>query len=233
MLFIIPAYNEASNIPLVVRDICSYIRDADIVVVNDGSTDDTERAALDAGVTVLSMPFNVGIGGAVQTGFRYAFENGYDFAVQFDGDGQHLASEAEAIIDPVLREEADVAIGSRFLENKGYKIPLVRKMGIRYFCVLNSFIIGQKVTDNTSGFRAFNRRTIAFLAEHYPQDYPEPEAVVILKKHSFQLIEVPVQMRERQHGASSIGFIRAVYYMIKVTLAIVIDLLKKKEKVVL
>lgn len=233
MLFIVPAYNEASNIPSVVRDIRSHVKEADIVVVNDGSTDDTEKAAVEAGVTVLSIPFNVGIGGAVQTGFRYASENGYDLAVQCDGDGQHMASEAQAIIGPVLRKEADVTIGSRFLENMGYKIPLARKMGIRYFSVLNSLIIGQKVTDNTSGFRAFNRRTLAFLAEHYPQDYPEPEAVVILKKHGFRLLEVPVRMQERQHGSSSIGVIRAVYYMIKVTLAILIDLLKKKEEVVL
>lgn len=233
ILFIIPAYNEASNIPLVVRDIRSRLPEVDILVVNDGSTDRTEQAAIENGVHVLTMPFNVGIGGAVQTGFRYAFENGYDFAVQFDGDGQHMACEADKIIQPVLNKNADVVIGSRFLHSESYKIPLPRKIGIRYFSILNSMIIGQKVTDNTSGFRAYNRRAICFLAEHYPQDYPEPEAVVILKKHGFQIMEVPVQMQERLHGSSSIGLVRAIYYMIKVTLAILIDLLKKKEKVVI
>lgn len=231
-LIVIPAYNEASNIPIVVRDLRSNLSGVDIVIVNDGSTDDTEKEAINAGVNVLTLPFNVGIGSAVQTGFRYAVEKGYDIAVQFDGDGQHMASEAQSIIQPVAENKVDVAIGSRFLRAESYKIPLVRKIGIRYFSILNSLIVKQKVTDNTSGFRAYNQRTICFLAEHYPQDYPEPEAIVILRKHGFKLMEVPVQMQKRQHGSSSIGMIRSIYYMIKVTLAILIDLLKKKEEVV-
>jgi len=232
-LIIIPAYNEASNIPIVVQDIRSNCPDADIVVVNDGSTDETEEQAIKAEVDVLTLPFNVGIGSAVQTGFRYAVENDYDIAVQFDGDGQHMASEVRNIIQPVAENKVDVAIGSRFLQVESYKIPLARKIGIRYFAILNSLIVRQKVTDNTSGFRAYNRRAIGFLAEHYPQDYPEPEAIVILKKHGFNIMETSVQMQERQHGSSSIGMIRSAYYMIKVTLAIFIDLLKKKEEVVI
>ena len=232
-LIIIPAYNEASNIPIVVQDLCSNCPDADIVVVNDGSTDETEEQAIKAEVDVLTLPFNVGIGSAVQTGFRYAVENDYDIAVQFDGDGQHMASEVRNIIQPVAENKVDVAIGSRFLQVESYKIPLARKIGIRYFAILNSLIVRQKVTDNTSGFRAYNRRAIGFLAEHYPQDYPEPEAIVILKKHGFNIMETSVQMQERQHGSSSIGMIRSAYYMIKVTLAIFIDLLKKKEEVVI
>ena len=232
-LIIIPAYNEASNIPIVVQDLCSNCPDADIVVVNDGSTDETEEQAIKADVDVLTLPFNVGIGSAVQTGFRYAVENDYDIAVQFDGDGQHMASEVRNIIQPVAENKVDVAIGSRFLQVESYKIPLARKIGIRYFAILNSLIVRQKVTDNTSGFRAYNRRAIGFLAEHYPQDYPEPEAIVILKKHGFNIMETSVQMQERQHGSSSIGMIRSAYYMIKVTLAILIDLLKNKEEVVI
>ncbi len=231
ILTIVPAFNEALNIQSVIREIQSCQIKADVVVVNDGSTDQTAKAARDAGAVVLSLPFNLGIGGAVQTGFRYAQENGYDVAVQIDGDGQHIAAEMASLLPVLSTGDVDVVIGSRFLNNSHYKIPLARMIGIRCFSMLNSRILKQKITDNTSGFRAYNRKAICFLARNYPLDYPEPEAVVILKKHGFRLREVSVQMRERKHGASSIGALRAIYYMLKVNLAILIDLLKEKEKV--
>ncbi|NQT24467.1 glycosyltransferase family 2 protein [candidate division KSB1 bacterium] len=230
-LIIIPALNEEANITTVIEDIRIHAPDVDLVVVDDGSTDLTVERASEAGAIVLSLPFNLGIGGAVQTGFQYAYQQGYDTAIQIDADGQHAAAEIPKILEPLHECDCDVVIGSRFLETSGYKVPFTRMMGIRVFSFLNSLILRQKVTDNTSGFRAYNRKTIRFLAEFYPWDYPEPEAVVLLSRHGFRIREVPVQMRERQHGESSINAFRAIYYMIKVVLAILIDLLKERERI--
>jgi glycosyltransferase involved in cell wall biosynthesis len=230
-LIIIPAFNEEANINRVIEDIRTHASDADIVVVDDGSADQTAAKAVETGVKVLSLPFNLGIGGAVQTGFQYACQQGYDAAMQVDADGQHAAAEIPKILKPLQFCECDVVIGSRFIETSGYKVPFTRMMGIRVFSFLNSLILRQKVTDNTSGFRAYNRKAIRFLSRYYPWDYPEPEAVVLLSRHGFRIREVPVQMRERQHGESSINAFRAVYYMIKVVLAILIDLLKERERI--
>jgi glycosyltransferase involved in cell wall biosynthesis len=226
-LIIIPAYNEEESLPGVIRDLRENIRFADILVVNDGSRDATARTAQEMDVAVLSLPFNLGIGGAMQAGYLYAREGGYDVAVQFDGDGQHLAKEIEKLLRPVQEGRADLVVGSRFLNQGKYNATAFRKIGIWIFSSVLSRILGMPVTDSTSGFRAANRRVIEFFSRTYPDDYPEVEALVLLHKKKLRISEVPVSMRERTRGRSSITPIRSVYYMIKVLLAIFIDLLKK------
>jgi len=224
---IIPAYNEAENIGRVMREIKEDQPDIKIVVINDASTDSTEAIVRESGETVLTLSHNLGIGGAVQTGLKYAGENGYDIAVQVDGDGQHIPAEIGKLIDPIIADEADVVIGSRFLGVGDFKSSLSRKLGIRIIAFVNSLLIGAKTTDNTSGFRAYNKKAIAFLSEHYPQDYPEPVAVVELFRNRFRVREVPARMREREAGASSIGAMNSIYYMLKVIMANLIAFSRK------
>ena len=231
ILIIVPALNEEKNIGSVIKEISECGLPVDTVVVNDGSTDNTEHVARANGAVVLSLPYNLGIGGAVQTGFKYAVEYGYDIAIQIDADGQHIASELQLLVKPVEEEKADVVIGSRFLVQNGYKSSFSRKLGITIFSIINSILIRKKITDNTSGFRAYNKKAIKFLSINYPSDYPEPEAVISLTKNNFNIMEVPVKMRQRQFGDSSINAIKSIYYMIKVVLAIVIGVFKKRERV--
>jgi len=194
-----------------------------VVVVDDGSSDGTGVAAAAAGATVVRLPFNLGIGAAVQTGFRWALERDYDLAVRLDGDGQHDPAELPKLLAPIERGEADVVTGSRFREEEdGYRPPLGRRVGITWFARLVSLLSGQRVTDTTSGFQALNRPGIELFARDYPSDYPEVEATVLLLKHRLRLAEVHVRMREREHGSSSITFVRSVYYAVKVTLALFI-----------
>lgn len=220
LLFIVPAYNEQASLPAVVRDLRAHHPTADIVVVNDGSSDATAGVARALGVRLVDLPYNLGIGGAVQTGLLLAARECYDVAVQFDGDGQHRADQIAVLLDALRQPECDVAIGSRFLGPAAYQPPLLRRLGIAIFRIVNSLLLGQQITDNTSGFRAYNRRAIAFLAREYPHDYPEPESIVTLCRHDFHVREVPVVMRQRQGGNSSITFFRSIYYMCKVLLAI-------------
>lgn len=220
VLVLIPAYNEAVSLPAVVSDLRAHYPAADVVVIDDGSTDQTAAVARGLGVQLLALPYNLGIGGAVQTGLRLAARQGYDCAVQFDGDGQHRADQLPALLAPLLARQADAAIGSRFLRPGGYQAPPGRRVGIAIFRRVNTLIVGQTITDNTSGFRAYGRAALAYLAEAYPHDYPEPESVVTLCRQGFRVVEVPVLMRERQGGRSSITLVRSIYYMIKVLLAI-------------
>lgn len=227
LLVIIPAFNEAESISGVIGDLKANLSIADILVVDDGSVDATARIASELGVNVLKLPFNLGIGGAMQAGYLYAQRRGYDIAVQFDGDGQHLAHEVKKLLQPVVAGNADIAIGSRFMGQGAYKPSFSRKAGIKVFSTILSCILGTRVTDTTSGFRAANRRVIEFYSRAYPDDYPEVEALVLLHKAGMRIAEVPVQMRERTSGQSSITAVRSVYYMVKVLLAVFIDLLKK------
>jgi hypothetical protein len=227
ILIIVPAYNEEASLPGVIRDLREHIPSADVLVVNDGSRDATVLVARELGVMALDLPFNLGIGGAMQTGYLYAERNGYDIAVQFDGDGQHLASEIQKLLEPLEANRADLVVGSRFMNIGGYKAPVFRKMGIRIFSLVLSGIMGTTVTDSTSGFRAVNRRVIEFFAHTYPDDYPEVEALVLLHKMGLRMTEVPAAMQERTGGRSSITPIRSIYYMTKVLMAIFIDLMKK------
>jgi hypothetical protein len=229
ILVIVPAYNEEKNILRVIQDLAGIDLAPDILVVNDGSADGTSRAAKSTGmVQVVDLPKNLGIGGAVQTGFKYADRNGYEIAIQFDGDGQHIAAEIPKLLAALGARSANMVIGSRFLRrHEGFRSTFVRRFGIRAFMVLNSLLIGQKITDNTSGFRAYDRKAIEFLARYYPVDYPEPEAVILLGKNGFGIVEEDARMRERLEGGSSISGVKSVYYMIKVMLAIFMTALRK------
>jgi hypothetical protein len=225
---VVPAFDEEAAIGAVVAEIHAFDPAIDVVVVDDGSTDATATAAAAAGAAVVRLPFNLGIGAAVQTGFRYALEGDYDVAVRLDGDGQHDAGELGKLLEPLERGDADVVTGSRFRESDdAYRPPLARRLGITWFARLVSLLSGQRVTDTTSGFQALNRRGIALFARDYPSDYPEVEATVLLLKHKLRLVEVPVQMREREHGSSSITFLRSVYYAIKVTLALFVAMARR------
>ena len=227
ILIIVPAYNEEASIPGVIRDLKQHVPSADVLVVNDGSRDGTSRIARETGTMVLDLPFNLGIGGAMQAGYLHAERNDYDVVVQFDGDGQHLASEIGKLLVPISSGTADLVIGSRFLVPGAYRAPFFRKLGISIFSFVLSRILGMLVTDSTSGFRAANRRVVEFFARTYPDDYPEVESLVLLHKMNLRMQEVPAAMQERTGGKSSITAIRSVYYMTKVLMAIFIDLMKK------
>ncbi len=224
---IVPALNEEEAVGRVIDEIRAFDPGFDIVVVDDGSTDRTAGVAADRGAHVLRLPFNLGIGGAMQTGFRFAFEHGYDVAVQIDGDGQHDPSQLPKILEPLLSGEADLCVGSRFTGDGAYRSSFARRVGIKIFAGIVSAVVRQKLTDTTSGFRAVNRRGITLFAADYPHDYPEVEATVMLVKHKLRLKEVPVAMRERSGGASSITPVRSVYYMTKVLLAIFVGLFRR------
>jgi glycosyltransferase involved in cell wall biosynthesis len=224
---IVPAYNEEANIVRVIAELRAFDPGLEIVVVSDGSVDQTADNAEAAGVRVLRLPYNLGIGGAVQTGFKYAWEQGYDLAVRLDGDGQHVPGELPKVIHPVAAGEADIAVGSRFVAGDGYRSSASRRLGIRLLATVVSAIARQRVTDTTSGFQALNRRALELFAADYPHDYPEVEGMVMTIKHQLRLVEVSVQMRERVHGRSSITALRSVYYMAKVLTALFIGLFRR------
>jgi hypothetical protein len=227
-LAIVPALNEEHTMPGVIAELRSFDPGLDIVVVDDGSTDRTAEVAASLGAHVLRLPFNLGIGGAVQTGFRFAHERDYDVVVRVDGDGQHDPSQLGRILAPVLAGEADIAVGSRFAADAGgYRSSRSRRVGIRILAAVVSRVVGQRVTDTTSGFQALNRQGIALFAHDYPHDYPEVEATVMVFRHRLRLVEVPVSMRERGGGSSSITALRSIYYMVKVLLAIFVGLFRR------
>lgn len=229
ILAIVPAHDEAGNIEGVVREILAQPFAVVPLVVDDGSSDDTAARARAAGARVVQLPFNLGIGGAVQAGYRYAAAHGFDVAVQVDGDGQHDPSYLRALIEPIAQGRADLVIGSRFLTNEGYRSSFVRRIGIAFFCFLIRALTGFPVTDPTSGFRACGRRLIGIFAEYYPGDFPEPEAFVVARRLGAAVEEAPVAMRSRRAGRSSIGKLKSPYYMVKVTVAILLHMLKSKE----
>ena len=222
-IVIIPAYNEISNIRTTVQDILDHAPGFDYVIINDCSQDGTMRFCTEQGMNIINLPVNLGIGGAVQTGYLYAWRNGYDVAVQFDGDGQHDASYLGEMADFLQAQQADMVIGSRYIKKEGFQSSGVRQFGIRYFSVLIKLLTGKRVTDPTSGMRMVNRDVMKIYSEDYPVDYPEPESVVTILRMGKRVSEIPVIMRERQGGVSSISPRKAVYYMIKVTLAILME----------
>jgi len=228
LVAVVPAWNEAGAIGAVVDEITAVDASIEVVVVDDASTDETAEIAQAHGATVLRLPFNVGIGGAVQTGFRYALEHGYERAVRLDGDGQHDASELPKILGPIEAGEADLVIGSRFVDPGGsYRPPFARRMGIRVFARLVSLLGGQRVTDTTSGFVALDRLGIELFASAYPHDYPEVESTLVALRSGLRLAQVQVDMRERAAGSSSITFIRSLYYIVKVSLALFVASLRR------
>jgi glycosyltransferase involved in cell wall biosynthesis len=226
---IVPAFNEEHTIARVIGELRAFDPGLDVVVVDDGSVDGTARAATALGAEVLRLPFNLGIGGAVQTGFRFAFERDYDVVVRVDGDGQHDPAQLGRVLGPLLHGDADIVVGSRFAGDSasGYRSSRSRRIGIRLLAGIVSRIVGQRLTDTTSGFQAVNRRGIALFARDYPHDYPEVEAIVMVHRHRLRLLEVPVEMRERGGGRSSITALRSVYYMVKVVLAIFVGLFRR------
>ncbi len=229
-LAVVPAYNEAATVGRVVRAVRDDAPSFDVLVVDDGSTDATRATAEHAGARVLRLPFNLGIGGAVQAGFTYALEHGYDFMVQVDGDGQHDPGEIAKLQRTMRADpEVDMVCGSRFLgPDMRYPAPVSRRTGIHLFAFLLSRIVGQRVSDPTSGFRLYNRRAINLFARDYPHDYPEVEAVLLLHTHRLCMQEVAVRMFKRGGGTSSITSGKSVYYMVKVLLAIFVGLMRRR-----
>ncbi|SDB18930.1 glycosyltransferase family 2 protein [Butyrivibrio sp. INlla16] len=222
VLIIIPAYNEAENIENIVDEITTGYPQYDYVVVNDGSSDATSRILKKRGYNHINCPINLGIGGAIQTGYRYAREKDYEIAVQIDGDGQHDPAYIKDIITPIREGEADYVIGSRFVNKEGFQSSATRRIGIKFLSGLITVLCLRRVKDVTSGFRAVNKFFIDVFSENYPIDYPEPEAILDAVMRRKRILELPVIMRERETGKSSINFRRSIYYMIKVTLDIIV-----------
>lgn len=222
-LVIIPAYNEQGSIEKTVRDIQTNAKSFDYIIINDCSTDQTLEICKQHKFRVVNLPMNLGIGGGVQTGYMYAKEYGYDIAVQFDGDGQHNAKYLEDMAKKLEQDEIDMLIGSRYIEKKGFQSSNLRRLGIRYFTTLIKLLTGAKITDPTSGMRMANRKVIELFARDYPKDYPEPESVTAILKKGFRVEEVPVIMNERESGVSSISPGKSIYYMIKVTIAVLMS----------
>lgn len=222
VLIIIPAYQEENNIKNVVDNIINNYPQYDYLVVNDGSKDRTAQICNENGYSYLDLPINLGIGGAVQSGYKYALKNGYDIAIQIDGDGQHDVAFIEKMLKKMEEENADIAIGSRFIEKEGFQSSMTRRMGINFISTLIKICTGKRIYDVTSGFRIVNKYYIKYYAENYPSDYPEPEAIVMAIMNRAKVIEVPVIMKERSEGTSSIHSWKSLYYMIKVSLAVII-----------
>lgn len=225
-IVIIPAYNEQDSILKTVRDLKDNAPGFDYVIINDCSKDNTLKVCREHNLNVLNLPINLGIGGAVQCGYLYAYDNGYDIAVQFDGDGQHDARYLNTMADILEKESLDMVIGSRFIENQGFQSSKMRRVGISFFTFLLRILFHATITDATSGMRMCNRRVMKLFIRDYPRDYPEPETAARLLRHKYRIKEVPVMMRERSAGVSSISPGKSAYYMIKVTLAILIERLR-------
>lgn len=228
-IILIPAYNEGSNIEKTIKSIKNDAQDFDYVIINDCSTDNTLEICQKNEFNVVSLPINLGIGGAVQTGYRYAQINGYDVAVQVDGDGQHNPRFLSQMFHNLIETDVDMVIGSRFIKNEGFQSSFARRIGIRYFKWLIKLITGKTITDATSGLRMINRKLIDRFAYNYPDDYPEPETVVETLISGYNIKEIPVIMNERTGGVSSISTSKSIYYMIKVTLAILFVKLRGKK----
>lgn len=228
-LVVIPAYNESMSIRDVVCRIKEVLPESDVLVVDDGSTDNTSAVAKSSGAMVIALPYNLGIGTAIQTGFLFAMQRGYGIVVRLDADGQHRPEDAKSLIGPILSGEADMVVGSRFLSSDGggFKSTFARRAGIRLFSTLVSLIVRKHVTDPTSGFQAMNENVVKLFAQEYPPDYPEIEALVLANKAGFRVKEIPVKMLERKSGQSSIDFAKSVYYVLEVFISIVVSIFRK------
>lgn len=222
-IVIVPAFNEEASIGGLVRQIRIAVPDMDVLVINDGSADRTGAVAAEAGAIVLDLPCNLGVGGAVQTGFYYAYEQGYEFAVRCDGDGQHSVDDIPKILARIRQGDVDLVVGSRFLSVESYTSSLLRHCGITVLAALLTAICRRKVTDPTSGFMGLSRPMLYFFSRKYPLDYPEPEALALMRRHGYDFAEMPAVFKSRQHGTSSIGSWDTLYYAFKVFLALLVD----------
>ncbi len=230
ILVIIPCYNEEENIVRVIERLKRTCPGVDYLVVNDCSTDRSEQILRENGYNHVALPVNLGIGGGVQTGYRYAVENGYDIAVQMDGDGQHDPAYLYEVVGPVERGELDMCIGSRFINKEGFQSSFMRRLGINILSALIHLLSGKKVLDVTSGYRATGKELTAYFADHYASDYPEPEAIMAATLNGFQVGEAPVVMEERMGGVSSIRSFKSAYYMVKVSISLVINRISIQKK---
>ena len=220
VLIVVPAFNEEECLPASLAELARFVSPRNIVVVDDGSTDGTAQAARNAGIPVLVLPLNTGVGGALQTGFRYALEEGFDVAVQFDADGQHDPSDLQALLEPLVEGRAELAIGSRFLAGSGdYRAPLPRRLGMFFFSLLTSLVLGRKLSDTTSGLRAYGWRVMRLCLDYFPQDFPDAPLLIWLARNGVPWVEVPVRMRPRLAGRSFYTFTRSLYYPYKTILA--------------
>lgn len=226
-IIIIPAYNEEENIERTVNAIQKSAQGFDYVIINDCSIDNTRKICEEKGFNIVNLPINLGIGGAVQTGYKYAYENGYDVAVQVDGDGQHDPEFLNTMAKYLVEHQVDMVIGSRFIEKKGFQSSITRRMGIKFFSGLIKILTGKTITDPTSGLRMIGRNVMKIFSRNYPRDYPEPESIVAVLRKNMKIEEIPVVMLERQGGVSSISPKKSIYYMVKVTLAILIERIRK------
>lgn len=225
IIAVIPAHNEEASLPTTLRELASVRPDVDVVIIDDGSTDHTAAVARSMGYPTVSLPVNLGIGGAVQTGIRYALGHGYDAAFQYDADGQHRPDQIAVLVDPILRGEADMVLGSRFAEDTGYRVSIVRGAVMWLLRTLSSMAIRQKITDNTSGFRAYGRRAMQFMISNCSCDYPEIEAIILLVRNGHRFTEVPVSMGERTAGQSMFTPLRAMYFIVRSLMAVLISML--------
>lgn len=225
-----PAYNEERNLPHVLENLRRECPDHDVLVVDDGSRDGTYAAARRAGVPAVRLPVNLGIGGAVQTGLKYAVMRGHDVAIQVDGDGQHDPAEVKKLVNIIREGGCDMVIGSRYLEKTAYRTPVTRRIGMICFSLFTSLVVRRKITDTTSGFRALNRPALEYLSRFYPVDFPDAEVLVMAHRRGYRMREVPVRMNARLHGRSSTTTLKSLYYPFKAGLAILALLLQGREK---
>ncbi len=231
IMVLIPAYNEGGRIAQVVEAVRRAAPEFDIVVVNDGSGDDTAASAAATGATVVSHPFNMGYGVAIQTGYKYACSQGYDFIVQMDGDGQHDPAYLHDLLQPIVAGESDFTIGSRFLEVESYEPSLARRIGMALFRKTVSWLTGMRITDSTSGYQAFNREVARFFTtEVFPCDYPDADMLITLHRAGFSIREIPVRMYANAEGKSMHGGWKSLYYIFKMFLSIFVTLLRKRER---
>lgn len=225
-IIIIPAYNEEACIYKTICELRENAPEFDYVIINDCSTDRTREICEKNNFNIINLPINLGIGGAVQTGYKYAYSHGYECAVQVDGDGQHDVSYLKSMADYMETNQIDMVIGSRFIEKKGFQSSFMRRLGIKIFTILIKIVTGKKITDATSGLRMVGKNALKLFAEDYPKDYPEPESTVVVLRKGLKVEEIPVTMRERGGGQSSISVRKSIYYMIKVPLAIIMECLR-------
>lgn len=229
---VIPAYNEQSSIVSVIGTLQRVLPRATIVVINDGSSDATREVAIKAGARVLDLPFNLGIGSAVQTGLKFGWREGYDIVVEIDADGQHDPEFAPRLVDMLVEKKVDMVIGSRFIASTSYRSSVLRRFGIHVFSFLINLVTGRRIYDSTSGYRAYSRRALAFLSNRYPTDFPEPESIVMLLQHGFSVMEMPVEMSQRTAGQSvvihDVSF-KAGYFVLSNAIAILVSSLKRRN----
>jgi len=230
LLIIVPAYNEQATLTGVIREVKQVLPDVSVVVIDDGSADATATLARDAGARVLSLPYHLGLGGAVQAGYKLAYELGYQYVIRIDGDGQHDARDIPKLFETLRTSGCQMVIGSRFLDGDAHHTSFMRKTGVRFFRAVLRPILGKSVRDPTSGFVGVNREALQVFSKSFPLEYPEIEALVVLQRRAFRFVETPVRVRPRMGGRSSITAVKSVYYIVHVLLGVLVNILKFERR---